>query len=338
MHGWYPTHFSTTRSADRFAELVAWERGALQHLYGLPMGLEDCKTEAALELDDHTVCFRPEMMPVPAGIARILGIPAGRPMLYYPRRSFDLWGARYLLLPASPDWGYPVRGFASFLDRTELVYPSPEVLHERQSKDKPEPWVVRQDWQLRRNRAAYPRAWIVHRAQVRSPTSDPTTRDQRIRTLTYMDDPIWSEPNRPIFNPREAALIETDDKEGLKGFVSAAPVGPTESVAVVKYESQRVELSARLEQPGLVILADTYYPGWRLTIDGKTASVYRANRMMRGAAVPAGVHNLVYTYEPDSFRIGAIVSLAGAIVLFALAWSSPSRRSRMRSAATSDQV
>ncbi|MGO9846361.1 MAG: YfhO family protein [Methylocella sp.] len=87
----------------------------------------------------------------------------------------------------------------------------------------------------------------------------------------------------------------------------------------------------------MVILADTYYPGWRLTIDGKPAPILRANRMMRGAAVRAGVHRLVYTYEPSSFRIGLIVSLAGAIVLLALVWSPASVRSRMRSAATSEQ-
>ena len=33
--------------------------------------------------------------------------------------------------------------------------------------------------------------------------------------------------------------------------------------------------------------------------------------MMRGAAVPAGVHKLVYSYEPASFRIGGYVTLAG---------------------------
>ena len=111
-----------------------------------------------------------------------------------------------------------------------------------------------------------------------------------------------------------------------------------ESVAVVRHEPQRVELSATLERPGLVILADTYYPGWRLTIDGKPAPIFRANRMMRGATVPAGKHTLVYTYEPGSFRIGAIVSLAGATVLLILGCSSPFRRLTMRSAATSGQV
>ena len=153
-----------------------------------------------------------------------------------------------------------------------------------------------------------------------------------------MNDPIWSDAGRPVLDLRQTALIETNDKESLRAFLPGTAVGAAESVVVVKYEPQRVELSASLDRPGLVILADTYYPGWRLTIDGKPAPIFRANRMMRGAAVPAGEHTLVYTYEPASFRIGAIVSPAGAIVLLTLAWSSPSRRSRMRSAATSDQV
>ncbi len=40
----------------------------------------------------------------------------------------------------------------------------------------------------------------------------------------------------------------------------------------------------------MVILADVYYPGWELTIDGKPAPIYPVNRLMRGAAVTAGTH------------------------------------------------
>ena len=60
-----------------------------------------------------------------------------------------------------------------------------------------------------------------------------------------------------------------------------------------------------------MILADTYYPGWRLTIDGRPAPILRANRMMRGAAVREGEHTLVYVYDPWSLRIGAAVTLLG---------------------------
>jgi uncharacterized membrane protein YfhO len=88
----------------------------------------------------------------------------------------------------------------------------------------------------------------------------------------------------------------------------------------VSYPSpQRVELDVTLEAPGIVVLADTFYPGWKLTIDGKPAAIYRANRLMRGAAVPAGKSRLVYTYDPPSFRVGCRLSLAGLAVLVLLA-------------------
>jgi hypothetical protein len=59
------------------------------------------------------------------------------------------------------------------------------------------------------------------------------------------------------------------------------------------------------------VLADVYYPGWRLTIDGVTAPIYRINRIMRGAAVDHGPHHLVFTYAPASFKWGLIISAVG---------------------------
>jgi hypothetical protein len=321
MPGWFPIHDAATSSPQRLGELIAWARATLHPLIALPLGLEYTTTIGSLELEDYVSLFNPRPMPVPAGMARVLGVQPGQPVMYFPRRSFDLWGARYFILPASPSWASPERGFASFLNQTELVHPSADVLRGRQTGAGREPWSVRQDWQLRRNLAAYPRAWLVHDAQVRPPAVDQDTRARRMRSLIYMNDPIWSERNRPILNLRETALIETDDAESLKGFISKSPVGPSEAVAVTEYNPQRVELRASLERPGLVILADTYYPGWQLRIDDVPAPIFRANRAMRGAAVPAGNHTLTYTYEPFSFRVGAIISAGGLLVLLALGWS-----------------
>ena len=89
---------------------------------------------------------------------------------------------------------------------------------------------------------------------------------------------------------------------------------------MVHSQPDRVELEATLQRPGIVVLADVYYPGWTLTIDGQAAPVYRANRMMRGAAVSAGRHTLVYTYRPASFRVGLVVSCLGLTALGGLAF------------------
>ena len=67
---------------------------------------------------------------------------------------------------------------------------------------------------------------------------------------------------------------------------------------------QQAVLEVSLDSPGLVVLADVYYPGWELKIDGKPAPIYRVNGVMRGAAGLRGPHRLVYTYDPQSFRVG----------------------------------
>ncbi|MFM7317749.1 MAG: YfhO family protein, partial [bacterium] len=96
--------------------------------------------------------------------------------------------------------------------------------------------------------------------------------------------------------------------------------GSTESVTFDSYSPQRVEITATLEKPGMVILADVFYNGWMLEVDGKPAEIIRANRMMRGALLPSGTHKLVYTYDPPSFRMGGRLSIASGLILVAMAF------------------
>ena len=260
-------------------------------------------------------------------------------MVYFPRRSFDLWGARYFLLPASPDWSSPDRGIASFLDQTELVYPEADLLLTSGNPGKGGSHGV----------CATTGSFAATWPPTRAPGSSTPPRSARLpptRTpapsgsghFIYMNDPIWSERGQPVLDLRQTALIETDDKESLRGFLSRTAVGPRSRWWSSSTSRSGWSSRPRWSGPDSLSWPTPIIPGWRLTIDGKTAPIFRANRMMRGAAVPAGEHTLVYTYEPVSFRIGAIVSLAGAMVLLILGCSSPFRRLTMRSAATSDQV
>jgi hypothetical protein len=67
---------------------------------------------------------------------------------------------------------------------------------------------------------------------------------------------------------------------------------------------------------------DVYYPDWSLTVNGRPAGILRTNRAMRGAALPAGTHHLVFRYEPRSFRVGIACSTLGFGLLAALgAWA-----------------
>lgn len=314
---WEPVRWYEENSPRRVIDLVEWERTTVQPKYGLPYNIEYTRTLGVAELYDHEWFFGPFLYRPTLEAAQSIGVAPNEKVVVAPRRGFDLWNTRYFVMPMIPHWTEEHRGFAALLPRTERVYPPPGAFDGPGGREEHERWARDQDWQIRRNLDAYPRAWVVHRTRTIPIIKglDRQARDQPMQEILYGGDAFWNDPTRVVYDPRELAWLEAPDAAALAGKLSGAPSSAADTVKFTRYEPRRVELDVSLDSPGLVILADIYYPGWVLTVDGQPAPVYRANRMMRGAAVPSGKHHLVYTYEPRSFRVGGRVSL-GALALF----------------------
>jgi uncharacterized membrane protein YfhO len=90
-------------------------------------------------------------------------------------------------------------------------------------------------------------------------------------------------------------------------------------VRIGRYLPQQVELTATMQTPGLVVLSDTFYPGWDATVDDRPVPIVRANYFCRGVFVPAGEHRVVFRYRPMSYRVGARISfITCGLILIAL--------------------
>ena len=100
--------------------------------------------------------------------------------------------------------------------------------------------------------------------------------------------------------------------QGRLTFGSGAPGG---RVAIVQDQPERVAVRAELEEAGLLVLMDSFYPDWEARIDGEPTPLVRANHNYRAVLVPAGVHVVEFTCEPGDFRLGWIVSLVTALAL-----------------------
>ena len=90
-----------------------------------------------------------------------------------------------------------------------------------------------------------------------------------------------------------------------------------------RYEDTLVEIDVDTPVRQLLVLSDAFYPGWRATVDGDSAPIYRAYYALRAVTVPAGRHTVRFTYAPSSLRAGALVSaatlaLGSAVVLMAM--------------------
>lgn len=138
------------------------------------------------------------------------------------------------------------------------------------------------------NPSALPRAWVVHRVSAVAARSEVS---QRLEAEG--------------FSPRREALM-----------VGAAPAleecAAEELVTLGSpYRGSRVRMEAKLGCRGLVVLSDTYFPGWQATVDGRPAEILEVFGALRGVVVEAGTHHVEMVYRPASAYWGAGLALMG---------------------------
>lgn len=114
------------------------------------------------------------------------------------------------------------------------------------------------------------------------------------------------------FDPLGEVLV--DDALGLP-----APEKFQAKAELLSYTNRQAVIRASLNYPGILVLADSFYPGWRVYVDGKEEKVLRANFFFRGVQLSPGAHRVEFEYQPRWFKVGLAISLlTGALFFFAL--------------------
>jgi hypothetical protein len=90
-----------------------------------------------------------------------------------------------------------------------------------------------------------------------------------------------------------------------------------DDVSIARHEPNYVRIEAQMECRGMVILTDTWFPGWRATVDGKSARIERAYGFVRAVLVEPGNHVIEMRYRPLSVYLGAALSLLAAGIVIA---------------------
>ena len=101
--------------------------------------------------------------------------------------------------------------------------------------------------------------------------------------------------------------------------VKAAPADSTDSIVLTSYAPNELRYHYQAAGDRLAVFSEIYYPdGWKAQVDGAPAEVLRADWTLRAMALPAGGHDIVIRFEPDSYRVGAGISRASSITLILL--------------------
>jgi len=158
--------------------------------------------------------------------------------------------------------------------------------------------VYDQEVKVYRNERAFPRAFVVHSAQV-VPTAQ-------------------IHPNLAAFDLQRTVLL-ADEKASAPYALGCADCSPASQPLILSYRPNEVVISATLELPGWLVLTDSFFPGWRAYDNEREIPILRADGLFRAVRLEAGPHRIRFRYSPMSVRLGFYGSFLAAMTLALLA-------------------
>jgi uncharacterized membrane protein YfhO len=95
-----------------------------------------------------------------------------------------------------------------------------------------------------------------------------------------------------------------------------------DSLATIKldlYKPNHLKYTSNNSNDGFAVFSEIYYPkGWKATIDGKEASIYRVDYTLRGLQIPKGKHTIEFKFEPEVVKTGSTIALFSSIGMILL--------------------
>jgi hypothetical protein len=223
-----------------------------------------------------------------------------------------LWGGYGQSTGDQNDWNPEPRMSHAVLDTFAVRYVLPPVGTPGPSYLKPVYYQAQGGQAVLENPTALPRAWVAYGWRSVADQEDATAQTIASSTSRLESEPVL---------------------EGAPRAPSTAPPAPSAATFLIDRD-EHVRLRADVTHPGYLVLEDSYYAGWQVTVDGRPARIVAANENFRAVALTLGLHTVDFRYRPKSFQVGAIISLvtvAGllAALVVVLARRRRSRRTRL---------
>ena len=120
----------------------------------------------------------------------------------------------------------------------------------------------------------------------------------------------------PGIDPFKTAIVENVDRLPLSNLQADNHI---ETAQISGYSANTVQITTNLRAPALIVLSDTYFPGWEVKINGMPSQIINTNCMMRGVFVDAGNSLIEMEYRPISGLAGGIISGISCLILVLIA-------------------
>ena len=117
------------------------------------------------------------------------------------------------------------------------------------------------------------------------------------------------------FNPANTAIV--DVRFSAQMIDGLDNVGA--SITLAEYKPNYLKYNSTSSKNGIAIFSEIYYDkGWNAYVDGELKPHFRANYVLRGMQIPAGIHVVEFKFEPAVYHVSERIALASSIILLLL--------------------
>jgi uncharacterized membrane protein YfhO len=117
------------------------------------------------------------------------------------------------------------------------------------------------------------------------------------------------------FDPERTVILGDMPEEFSQSEQTAAGSDVNARVELTDSDINSYRFRVHAPAPSVLVVSQNPYPGWKASVDGRPLSVFRANHVLTGVAIPEGDYSIEFVFDPASFKIGAVVSFVSVCVL-----------------------
>ena len=153
------------------------------------------------------------------------------------------------------------------------------------------------EYEIYENLKCMPRAFLVHNVEKCD------TREEVLKRMSEKD----------VDFSKVAFVTDNIDWVNKNQASSSNSNLINDSVKIISYTPNKIIIETNSNSDALLILSDTYYPGWKVKVNSKDKSLLQINYILRGIYLSEGKHTIIIYYKPQMFTLGVLVS---ATILF----------------------
>lgn len=147
---------------------------------------------------------------------------------------------------------------------------------------------------------------------------------QAMGNAWLVDSMVWVDGARAEMDALDPALTDLRRLAVAdRSFATALPeqpsLAPGDTIYMTYYSPNTLKYHVSTAAGGVGVFSEVYFPwGWKATVDGNEVPLARVNYILRALAIPAGSHEIVMTFAPESVRRSSAAAYACVTLIYLL--------------------